>query len=59
MFDFDDDDFGMDDLIEADIEFGLFEDDQFPQKIFKKTVKKQTKKSSKKKTKSFWDLFKI
>lgn len=27
MFGFDDDDFGLDDLIEADIQFGLFEDD--------------------------------
>ena len=27
MFGFGDDDFGLDDLIEADIQFGLFEDD--------------------------------
>lgn len=27
MFGFDDDDFGLDDLIEADIQYGLFEDD--------------------------------
>ena len=27
MFGFDDDDFGMDDVIELDIQFGLFEDD--------------------------------
>jgi hypothetical protein len=59
MFDFDDDDFGMDDLIEADIEFGLIEDDQLPEKRFKKPIKKQVKKLSKKKTKSFCDIFKI
>lgn len=59
MFDFDDDDFGMDDLIEADIECGLFEDDQLPEKRFKKPIKKQVKKLPKKKTKSFWDIFKI
>ena len=50
MFDFDDDnDFDLDDLIEADIQYGLFEDDE---KI-KIPPKKQQKE-----IKSFWDIFK-
>lgn len=58
MFDFDDD-FGLDDLIEADIEFGLFEDDvPLKERQKEKPVKKQPKKQ-KHEIKSFWDLFKI
>ena len=51
-FDFDDNfdnHFNLDDLIELDIEYGLFEDDDKPIK--------QTKKKSKPKVKTIWDLF--
>ena len=52
MFDFDNDgDFGLMDLVEADIEYGLFEEDD---KIQKKLTKKKNQKQ-----KSFWDIFKI
>ena len=52
MFEFDDD-FGLDDLIEADIQYGLFEDDD---KLVMQQIKSQQKQ--KKKKKSFWDIFK-
>ena len=45
-----DDDFGLDDLIEADIEYGLFEDDD-------KKLKQKIKKPKKKEKKNFWDVF--
>ena len=52
MFDFDNDgDFDLMDLVEADIEYGLFEEDG---KITNKIIKKKNQK-----TKSFWDIFKI
>ena len=44
-------DFYLDDLIESDIEYGLFEEDD---KIQKKLTKKKNQKQ-----KSFWDIFKI
>ena len=47
MFNFDDD-FGLEDLIEADIEYGLFEDDN-------EKIKQKPKKPKKK---NFWDIFK-
>ena len=50
MFDFED----LEDLIEADIQFGLFEDDD---KQVQHQRKKQPKKQ-KREIKSFWDLFK-
>lgn len=50
MFVFDD----LEDLIEADIQFGLFEDDD---KQVQHQRKKQLKKQ-KREIKSFWDLFK-
>ena len=52
MFEFDDD-FGLDDLIEADIQYGLFEDDD---KLVMQQIKSQQKQNKKKK--SFWDIFK-
>lgn len=55
MVGFDDDNFGLDDIIEADIQFGLFEDDD---KQVNKQIQKQPKKQ-KQEIKSFWDLFKI
>lgn len=52
MFYFDnDDDVDLIDLVEADIEYGLFEEDD---KITNKIIKKKNQK-----TKSFWDIFKI
>ena len=49
MFDFDgDNDFDLEDLIEADIKFGLFEDDE----IVKKALEQKKKKS-------FWDILKF
>lgn len=49
MFDFDDDnDFDLEDLIEADIKYGLFEDDE----IIKKAPEQKKKKS-------FWDISKL
>lgn len=43
MFDFDDD-FGLDDLIEADIEFGFFEDDvPLKERQKQKSIREQTK----------------
>ena len=56
MFGFDD--FDLEDLIEADIEYGLFEDEQFLEKFHKSAAGKQIKKSQKKKSKSFWDILK-
>ena len=53
MFGFDDD-FGLYDLIEADIQYGLFEDDD---KLIEKQFKQQKKLKEEKK--SFWDMFKI
>ena len=50
MFDFDDDEFGLDDLIEADIQYGLFEEDA---KILYQKKEKDRKK------KSFFDWFKL
>lgn len=52
MFGFDDDDFGMDDVIELDIQFGLFEDDdrqviiqmQKTNQTYSKNLKKFIKK---------------
>ena len=49
MFDLNDDDFDLNDLIELDIEYGLFDDDN-------QTRRKKTK-TSKPKIKSIWDLF--
>ena len=50
MFDFDNDgDFDLIDLVEADIEYGFFEEDD---KIQKKLTQRKIKKS-------FWDIFKI
>ena len=45
MFDFDDDEFGLDDLIEADIQYGLFEEDA--KKIYKKRNKNEFKPKQK------------
>ena len=54
MFDFDDDgDFDLMDLVEADIQYGLFEDED---KIHNKYIHK--KKLKPKQKKSFWDWFK-
>ena len=48
-------DFGnLEDLIEADIQYGLFEDDDKQVQQLKKQSKKQEQE-----IKSFWDLFKI
>lgn len=52
MFDFDNyGDFDLMDLVEADIEYGLFEEDD---KIAKQIIKKKNQNK-----KSFWDIFKI
>ena len=51
MFVFDD----LEDLIEVDIQYGLFEEDD---KQVNKQIQKQPKKQ-KQEIKSFWDLFKI
>lgn len=45
----------MEDLIEADIQYGLFEEDD---KQVDKQIQKPPKKQ-KQEIKSFWDLFKI
>ena len=50
MFNFDDDEFCLDDLIEADIQYGLFEEDA---KILYQKKEKDRKK------KSFFDWFKL
>ena len=50
-FDFDD----LEDLVEADIQYGLFEDDD---KQVQHRRKKQPKKQ-KKEIKTIWDLFKV
>ena len=50
MFDFDDDEFGLDDLIEADIQYGLFEED---------AIILYQKKEKDRKKKSFFDWFKL
>lgn len=48
-FDFDD----LEDLVEADIQYGLFEeDDKLANRNYKKTPQKQE-------IKSFWDIFKF
>lgn len=52
MFDFDDE-FGLDDLIEADIKYGLFEEDE------KKLHQTKKKAEKNKKQKSFLDIFKF
>lgn len=56
MFDFDHDgDFDLMDLVEADIQYGLFEeDDKLANRDYKKTPQKQ-----KQEIKSFWDIFKF
>ena len=46
-----DDDFDFDDIIESDIEYGFFEEDD---KIAKQIIKKKNQNK-----KSFWDIFKI
>lgn len=52
MFDFDDDgDFDLIDLIEANIQYGLFEDED-------KTYNKYSDKKQLNKKKSFWDWLK-
>ena len=52
MFDIDNDgDFDLEDLIEADIEYGLFEEDY---KITNRVIKKKNQQQ-----KTFWDIFKI
>ena len=52
MFDFDNDgDFDLMDLVEADIEYGLFEEDD--------KIAKQINKKKNQNKKSFWDIFKI
>lgn len=54
MFYFDDE-FGLDDLIEADIQYGLFEEDD--KKLFQK--KMNTTKKKQQKLKSFFDFLKF
>ena len=49
MFDLNDDEFCLDDLIELDIEYGLFDEDN--------QTSRKKKKVTKQKIKSIWDLF--
>ena len=53
MFGFDDDDFGLDDLIEADIQYGIFEEDN---KFVKNQIKYQPNKQKKDRN-NFWNIF--
>ena len=56
MFNFDkDDNFDLMDLVEADIQYGLFEDDD----KLAKPYRKQTSTKPQKKNKSFLDMFKV
>ena len=56
MFDFNDDgEFGLDDLIEADIQYGLFEEDE---KAYIRKLKKAEKRK-KQNQKNFWSWFKF
>ena len=56
MFDFDNDgDFDLMDIVESDIQYGFFEEDD---KIANLRIKKQVKKK-KQKTKSIWGIFKF
>ena len=54
FFDFDhDDDFDLEDLIQADIQYGLFKDDNKSIQQRPKQKKKNTE------IKTFWDIFKV
>ena len=56
MFDFDHDgDFDLMDLVEADIQYGLFEEDD----KFANRYSKEYKAKPQKVIKSFWDIFKL
>jgi len=56
MFDFDHDgDFDLMDLVEADIQYGLFEEDNKRANSYSKKYKEKQQKE----IKSFWDIFKL